>query len=100
MNKLLNENFAHIGLNKKENISQHNELCLKYFDLFKNELIGNDIFEKHFLEKELLFLKEMIVFHDIGKINPKFQTDKMKNKKNGANRCGDSNTQIILLIFI
>ena len=91
MNRLLNENFAHIGLNKKENISQHNELCLKYFDLFKNELIGNDIFEKHFLEKELLFLKEMIVFHDIGKINPKFQTDKMKNKKNGANRCGDSN---------
>ena len=91
MNKLLNENFAHISLYKKETIEQHNDLCLKYFELFKNDLIGKDIFEKYFSERELLFLKEMIIFHDLGKVNPRFQTDKMKNKKNGANRCGDSN---------
>ena len=91
MNKLLNENFAHISLYKKETIEQHNDLCLKYFELFKDDLIGKDIFEKYFSERELLFLKEMIIFHDLGKVNPRFQTDKMKNKKNGANRCGDSN---------
>lgn len=91
MNKLLNENFAHINLYKKETIEQHNDLCLKYFELFKDDLIGKDIFEKYFSERELLFLKEMIIFHDLGKVNPRFQTDKMKNKKNGANRCGDSN---------
>ena len=91
MNKYLNNNFAHIDGQKKETIKEHNDLCLKYFELFKNQLIGKDIFKKYFSEKEDTFLKEMIVFHDTGKINPRFQTDKMKNKKNGSKLCGDSN---------
>lgn len=91
MNKYLNNNFAHIDGQKKETIKEHNDLCLKYFELFKNQLIGKDIFKKYFSEKEDTFLKEMIVFHDAGKINPRFQTDKMKNKKNGFKLCGDSN---------
>ncbi|WP_286078129.1 hypothetical protein, partial [Thomasclavelia cocleata] len=70
--------FAHIEKSKKETIKEHNELCIKYFNKFKNELNINvfNIFGKY-----LNLLIDMIQYHDIGKINPRFQTEKMNNKK-------------------
>ena len=78
--------YAHINGNRVETINEHIELCIKYFKklvciknidtiikkiIQSNQYIQDDVFTELFINT--------IVFHDIGKINPKFQTDKMNN---------------------
>ncbi len=90
------QNFAHIEKSKKETIKEHNELCIKYFNKFKNELNINvfNIFGKY-----LNLLIDMIQYHDIGKINPRFQTEKMNNKKDKSKLCGDSSHSLYSAYF-
>ena len=77
---VLTTNFAHLSIAKKETIKEHADICVKYLEKFKNELIGEKLFSNIYNEKEISLLKSMIYLHDIGKINPAFQEKKMKNK--------------------
>lgn len=91
---LIKENlnfYAHIDSNRKETLQEHIHICNKYFfKIDKSKNIGSIFknFEDLYLENadkssKLLFRKlvlNTINFHDIGKINPKFQSDKMNNK--------------------
>lgn len=83
--------YAHIDSNRKETLQEHIDRCNKYFfKIDKSKNIGSIFknFEDLYLENadkssKLLFRKlvlNTINFHDIGKINPKFQSDKMNNK--------------------
>ena len=83
--------YAHIDSNRKETLQEHIDRCNKYFfKIDKSKNIGFIFknFEDLYLENtdkssKLLFRKlvlNTINFHDIGKINPKFQSDKMNNK--------------------
>lgn len=93
LKELINHNdkfYAHIDNSRVETIDEHIELCIKYFkkivvqkkiDLIIKRLIHSNSYIQNDLTKELfveLFINT-IVFHDIGKINPKFQIDKMNN---------------------
>lgn len=96
LKSMIQSNFAHINKTKKETIVEHNELCLKYFEKFEKELCIDihKIFGKY-----TNLLKRMIEYHDIGKINPRFQTDKMSNKKDEATICGDSSHSLYSSYF-
>lgn len=82
--------YAHLGDNQKETLQEHIDLCNKYFfKLDKAKDLGSifENFENLHLSKledkvKVLFRKlviNTINFHDIGKINPIFQKDKMNN---------------------
>lgn len=93
MDKLLNENYsfyAHLKKDKKETLKEHTELCKKYF----NKLVNSKGLDRIFLNFEEVYLKNIskegivlfrellmntIALHDIGKINPFFQSRKMEN---------------------
>ncbi|MEG0295171.1 MAG: CRISPR-associated helicase Cas3' [Clostridium sp.] len=81
--------------NKNETLKEHTELCVKYF----KKLIKTKKLESIFLnlENEILcdasdadkkifreLLVNLIVFHDFGKINPRFQREVMDNKVEGG----------------
>lgn len=83
--------YAHIKPGENETLKEHIDRCNKYFfkiDSAKN--IGNIFknFEELYLgdtdESVKILFRKLLVntinFHDIGKINPKFQCDKMNNK--------------------
>lgn len=85
------EFYAHINEYEKETLQEHIHRCNKYFNkidkaknvglIFKNfeELyLGNIEEEAKYLFRKLVI--NTVNFHDIGKINPKFQSDKMNNK--------------------
>lgn len=84
-----NNFYAHVDDNRKETISQHIELCIKYLkkiiDQKQIDIIIDHLMTENGFYSEIdqdLFMELLIntiVFHDIGKINPKFQLDKMKN---------------------
>lgn len=82
--------YAHSEGNRVETINEHIELCIKYLKrivsvknidgiitkiIQSNQNLQAESSEELFIE---LFINT-IVFHDIGKINPKFQIDKMHN---------------------
>ena len=82
--------YAHIKPGENECLKEHIDRCNKYFfkinktknieNIFKNfeDLYLNDVED----QGKILFRKLLINtinFHDIGKINPKFQSDKMNN---------------------
>lgn len=82
------ENLTNI---KKETLIEHTELCKKYL----NKIVESKGIDKIFLNFENIYLKDInqegkklfrelivntIVLHDIGKINPFFQSRKMDNK--------------------
>lgn len=84
--------YAHLKEGKKEPIKEHTELCKKYF----NKIIKSKGIEKIFLNFEETCLKGVseegrelfrellvntITLHDIGKINPFFQSKKMDNDR-------------------
>ncbi len=85
--ELLKNNLAHIKDGNKETIKEHADLCIKYFNIFENHLLHdlNNIYNKY---KD--FLEKMIYLHDIGKLNPRFQSDKMKIKNKDSKLCGNS----------
>ena len=75
---------------EKETLKEHTDLCIKYFYKIVNDKSLGKIFlnfEEYFLgnisdEGKQVFrqlLVNVISFHDIGKINPIFQKDKMNN---------------------
>lgn len=93
MIKNIEKYYAHTDENEKEILEIHIDRTEKYFKKiyekqgieivlrrWMDQVIGKDINEE---VKTLLIEMWMSVatFHDAGKINPKFQKDKMKNKK-------------------
>lgn len=90
---LLNDEYnfyAHLKNDKKETLRAHTELCKKYF----NKIIESKGLDRIFLNFEQMYLKNVskdgrllfrellmntIALHDIGKINPFFQSRKMDN---------------------
>ena len=83
--------YAHIKNDKKELLKNHIDLCNKYFfriykakDLdyiFKNfEMLYLNILDEDQLNLFKRLVVNIINFHDIGKINPLFQSKKMDNK--------------------
>lgn len=85
--------LAHTKKGKEsENLVQHSQLVLNYFLSFegKNKKIKEqrlqmweELFGRAMDEKEIDFLEQLYVnvvtYHDIGKINQRFQIDKMNN---------------------
>ena len=96
INNLIKSNykiFAHIEsdyFDEDESLNSHIELCKKYFKKividkelknifinFENVFLGDEDKTVKSVFRELLV--NIILFHDIGKINPNFQKRKMKN---------------------
>ena len=84
--------YAHLKNDKaeKETLEEHTDLCIEYFyKIVKDKNLEKIFlnFEESFFEnisdegKELFrqLLINIISFHDVGKINPIFQKDKMNN---------------------
>ncbi len=86
--------LAHIkenkGQKKEETLKEHTDLCFKYFNtLIDKKRLQNifkrveSVFIEEFAEEEKALFREMllniIIFHDIGKINPNFQKLVLKN---------------------
>ena len=120
--ELVNENInflAHKKDNRIETLIEHTELSQKYYKklmkdrnldkIFKN--IFNDIFREEMenknFDKSLLLdlysdiLNNIVTFHDIGKINPLFQLNKMNNKISessidGVNKSNHSKLSAVL----
>ncbi|AGX43469.1 CRISPR-associated helicase/endonuclease Cas3 [Clostridium saccharobutylicum] len=82
--------YAHLKNDRKETLKEHTELCKNYF----NKLVDSKGLDRIFLNFEEIYLKNTsekgkllfrellmntIVLHDIGKINPFFQSRKMGN---------------------
>ena len=85
--------FAHLSENgeKKETLREHTELCQKYW----KEIVKRKKIDEIFQEFENVYLEELskesrnlfelmtvniVSVHDLGKINPNFQSDKMHHK--------------------
>lgn len=94
----LNECYAHTSNSKKsELLEDHLNKTMDYFELLEKEYDIKNKFYRSFKEIRLIktnktfklskldidtlymFFREAIRLHDIGKINPTFQTDKMDN---------------------
>lgn len=100
--------YAHIDKDNKETLQDHINLCNKYFlaiDKAKNlgSIFSN--FEKLYLNKlndnYIKLFRKLVIntinFHDIGKINPIFQSVKMNNKiLDKRIECGISSKHSIL----
>ncbi len=97
------ENFyAHKKENEKETLKDHTNLCNKYFlKVFESKNLDKILnnFEENYL-KELdkdaivLFRKlllNIVNFHDIGKVNPLYQSIKMDNTIKQKNKIKDNN---------
>ena len=96
--KKINENcFAHQKQNKEivlEELIDHSFLCLKYHQYFK-ETIGQNIFDSIYDSTSSSLLESMILLHDTGKKNPKFQHDIMNNKSVKCDRISNSNHSLL-----
>lgn len=85
--------FAHLSENgeRKETLREHTELCQKYW----KEIVKRKKIDEIFQEFENVYLEELskesrnlfelmtvniVSVHDLGKINPNFQSDKMHHK--------------------
>ena len=86
--ELLDKIFAHTSNNKSpEKLIEHSEKTLEYYQELKRKLGLSDIIDNiviHFLPRKYLSLIhemiECIIYcHDFGKINPRFQKEKMNN---------------------
>lgn len=86
----LQDALAHVNENRLETWKEHTELCLKYYDMLYQEKRVDDAFERlcsnafpNFSDTWKLYVKDyfrdMIVYHDVGKLNQKFQKQKMRN---------------------
>jgi len=81
---------AHIGNSIPETLHEHIRLVLKYFlsivkkqnlDIVIDKIINEITEGNEFLSNEIKFIfVASIAYHDLGKINPNFQTDKMNNQ--------------------
>ena len=98
INKVINLDYEFFAHKKKidnkmvyEKLIDHIELANKYFLNICNEKNIGEIFKKFediyledVSEEAKLIFRELLInivnFHDVGKINPRFQLDKMDNK--------------------
>lgn len=91
MSKIKKDIYSHSDDTNKELLKDHLYLVQKYYNLLNQERDLEKIFHRIFTvlfpnmdKKQIEFSKEMIkgfiIFHDMGKINYKFQKEKMKNK--------------------
>lgn len=82
--------YAHLKNDRKETLQEHTDLCNKYFfRMDKSKNLGGifENFENHFLgildKKDIILFRRLVIntinFHDIGKINPLFQKNRMEN---------------------
>lgn len=82
--------YAHLKNDRKETLQEHIDLCNKYFfRMDKSKNLGGifENFENHFLgildKKDIILFRRLVIntinFHDIGKINPLFQKNRMGN---------------------
>ena len=100
--------YAHIDKDKNETLQDHINLCNKYFlTINKAKNLGSIFsnFEKLYLnelnDSHIKLFKKLVIntinFHDIGKINPIFQSVKMNNKiLDKRIECGISSKHSIL----
>jgi CRISPR-associated endonuclease/helicase Cas3 len=91
MGNLLNEKtvYAHLSEDKKETLIEHTELTKKYLNKILEDKKIKKIIDDLIINLEIKgniksLINEMfynaIILHDIGKINPLFQIEKMSNK--------------------
>ena len=89
--------YAHVyenevGDRKRETLIEHTALTENYFNRIWKEKLGGEMllrmqeqFGSEISKEAEEFWRELIynipVFHDLGKINPAFQKDKMKNRE-------------------
>lgn len=85
--------YAHISENKEpETLAQHTEKCERYFHRLSSEKRFQSILNRYLKEylgpvsdiaydEAKFILNQIISFHDLGKINPAFQKEKMKQKE-------------------
>jgi CRISPR-associated endonuclease/helicase Cas3 len=111
--------FAHLGkdANNPETLDEHIQLVLEYFNRLVDangiEPVVNSLIKQYLLLNNLEpdgelaeLIKEMfigvVLFHDFGKINPGFQSDRMKNPgfKNPNSVLGSKHSIISVWFFI
>ena len=115
---LLNEEYkfyAHTNENSKETLQEHTNRCIKYFNAIIKEKELESIFQnfidlwfsEHQISYGQLFFEliiNTIVFHDLGKINPLFQSIKMKNslfsKENGDITLGSDHSIVSAILYL
>ena len=105
MSDLGKQNFAHkIFSNGKfiyETLQEHSEKTEEYFYEIINKLNLNSFWNNQLDEEERYIIKKGASFHDIGKINPCFQHQKMDNKNRLGKRMTNSNHSLLsAYIFI
>lgn len=96
VNNLVNNKysiFAHMKDGLNEPLKDHTSLCMKYFlKIIESKNIESvfgkieKVFLENFSKEEISIFREMIIntiiFHDIGKVNPYFQKDRLNNDLN------------------
>lgn len=106
--------FAHKNGDEKETLEEHIKRCEYYFEKIYTEKEIEKVIRRFAdmifgvdAKKEYDFLKEMflaiVVFHDFGKCNPKFQIEKMGNEtvpQTGGNDWGTEHSFLSSLIYI
>ncbi|MBE6051817.1 MAG: CRISPR-associated helicase Cas3' [Clostridium sp.] len=118
VNKLLNSNYeyyAHLNGNEKETLKEHVERVSYYFKkIFKEKCLEGVFLNiernllKDFSEDTIKLFRKLLlnvsIFHDVGKINPYFQTRKMDNKnilkENGFSMFGSDHSLISSVLYI
>lgn len=82
--------YAHVNKTSKETIKEHSERCLKYLQMIHQQKDIDTVLNKiinclypNLSKNSYSMLKEafynVITMHDLGKVNPSFQKEKMKN---------------------
>lgn len=107
--------YAHTGSHSTcETLQDHTSLCQKFFvQIYAYKQIDNvlDRFVQYFPEDDKALLKSwlklmlcnLVVFHDMGKINPLFQKNKMHHSIDGEilqGVSGSSHSQLSAVIYL
>ncbi|WP_041138972.1 CRISPR-associated helicase/endonuclease Cas3 [Beduini massiliensis] len=100
MSKIEKDIYAHCNGTNKESLTAHLSLVQEYYDLLNKERDLENVFHRIFIglfpdmgKNQINFsidmikinfsidmIKGLVIFHDMGKINCKFQKEKMKNE--------------------
>src|SRR5665648_1036664 len=99
---------AHRVSDNFELLEEHAELCSNYFIHLINELglepildkLISDLFGNLRLNVSKQIISYAIYYHDLGKINPKFQSVKVNGKKNSGNTTHSFFSEWVLGAFI
>jgi len=104
-----------LHLNRNETLAEHTGRCLKYFQLIRQIKAIDVFFEEivkewfsEFSEESIRMFYTMLIntisFHDLGKINPRFQKDRMQNmnfqKEKGDNTTGSQHSLLSAFFYL